>query len=352
MLFGCGGGNGDNVENIVPPGGWTFDEGTVTPENISEFVLLGEYRGIEFDAVSVEVTDEMIFEWVDAQMALLAEIVEVTDRPVMLGDIVILDFQGLLDGVPFEGGTAENTHLTIGSGMFIPGFEEQIVGHYAGEQFDIDITFPIPYHAPELEGQDVIFRINLISIHAEVVPELTDEFVRESLDGLNTVDEFLASLRAEMEIEQQLMADSIAMGQVWNVIVENATILQYPEDEIEYMMARDIEQFERHASDRGVTLSDLIFEISGLHLDDFIEYEVRPAAIEDVGQDLILRAVAAAEGITITEEEFLEGVSRFVETFNYESMEEFLEVNGERAVRITLLAERVIEVIMEHAVGI
>jgi len=353
MLLGCG--NDDTVTDLNDFSGFgsdiTLTDEIVTNENILSFVNLGQYLGVEFDAMDTSITDEEVSEFIRTNFSPPPELVEVEDRAVMNGDTVIVDFMGLLDGVAFDGGTAENTHLVIGSNMFIPGFEEQIIGHHPGETFDIYVTFPIPYHSAELEGQDVIFRITLHNILVEILPEVDDEFVYRTF-GLETVEEFYDSIRANLEMQRELMAEESAMGQVWSTILESSTILMLPQSEITYMMERDMAQFENHAEANNMELSALILEISGLSVQDFIDFEVREAAIQDVTSDLVLRAIAAEEGIFIADEDFDEAVTRFTETFNYNSEEEFLEINGEHAVRIALLAERVIEFIMSHAIGV
>ena len=337
-------------DTILVPDGQVVTDEIVTLENILDFVSLGQHRGVEFDSAFVPVTDEDVEDWINTHLSQATELVLITDRPVINGDTVVIDFEGLLDGVPFEGGTAENFNLLIGSGQFIPGFEEQIIGRYAGEEFYIDIAFPEVYHAPALAGQDAVFRINLVSIYVEAMPELTDEFVQEQL-GLESVEYYKTLVRTQLELQNANMAENSARSQVWNAIVNDSIILKYPLHEIERMMERDFTELARYAEMYDMELETLISLVSdGMDLDDFIEAEIRPAAFRDVGQDLILRAVAAQEGIVITDDEFNEAIATFVADFNYESKEEFLEINGEHAVRISLLAERVIEVIMQHAV--
>ena len=354
MLGGCGNQDADIdtdidiIEDIADaiPGRNVVTDDYVTLDNISEFVLLGQYKGIEYDATVLVVTDEDVEDWITNHLSHAMESVSITDRAVMDGDIVIIDFEGFRDGAPFEGGAGENVRLEIGAGQFIPGFEEQIIGRYAGEEFYIDITFPEVYHAEDLAGQDAVFWINLTGVYIEVLPELTDEFVQDEL-GLESVEEYRYLVRSQLERQ----AENSARGQVWSTIVNNSTVLKFPRSEIEYMMARDIRALEGHAEANNLDLETLINAISGgMGVDEFIDLEVRPAAFQDVTQDLVLRAVAAAEGIVITDEEFNEAVASFVEQFDYESVEEFLEINGSHAVRITLLAERVIEVIMAYAI--
>lgn len=323
----------------------------VTEANIFEFVRLGQFRGIEYDLTPVEsVTDADIEDFIAQHLSHAAEMTDVTDRAVILGDTVNIDFEGIRDDVAFEGGTAFGFDLVIGSGQFIPGFEEQIIGHNVGDEFDIDITFPENYHAADLAGVSVIFRIKINAIRVETVPELTDEFVQDVL-GLESVDEYRTMIREQLENERDSISENAEMGQVWNEIVRNATILQFPNSEVEFRLDAAINEFTMYAMMYGMELEDLISMVLNMSLEEFIEVELRPGAFHDVTQDLVLRAVAAEAGLTMTEEEFEAAVEEIVIELGFESQEQFLEINGEGAVRIALLGNRVIEYVMQEAVG-
>jgi trigger factor len=321
----------------------------VTDANIFEFVTLGQYIGIEFDRVPIiPVTDGEVYAWIDEHMGQVTETVSVTDRAVMNGDIVNIDFEGLRDGVAFAGGTDHGVDLEIGSGRFIPGFEEQIIGHYIGDEFDIYIEFPEDYFEPSLAGVQVVFRIKLHGITAEEVLELTDELVQEHL-GLASVEEYRALIREQKESERETAAIGAEKSQVWNQIIDNATVHKLPAQEIEFRIERAMMEFSWYAMIYGLDLEDLIDQVTGMTLDEFTDSEVRPGAMSDVKHDLVLRAVAAQEGIALTEAEFNEQVARLIEDLGFDDEEHFFEVNGEDAVRIALLADKVIEFLMEHA---
>jgi len=356
LLAGCAAQDSDDgaADNPTAPPSSSdvllVDE-VVTEENIFEFVTLGQYKGLGYDPISVAVvTDEEIEEWISYHMSYAIGVDEITDRPVMMGDIAVIDYEGMLNGVPFAGGTDFGFELTIGSGMFIPGFEEQIIGHYAGEQFEINVTFPASYHAPDLAGQPVVFRINLVKVLAEIMPELTDEFVREYLN-LASVAEYRAMIREQLEIDNELEAENNVKNQVWNQIVENATVHKLPKEEVEFRVSRGMMQFIYYSEMYNIELEDLIGQIAGMTLEDFINEDIRPNAMNDVKMDLVLRAIAAQEGITVTEAEFVAAVREFVEDYGYESEEHFLTLNGVEPVRIALLSENVIEVIMANSIA-
>jgi len=324
---------------------------SATDENIMEFVTLGEYLGIEFIPVaSLPVTESDIDAWIDNFLSQAADFVEITDREVELGDIVIIDFEGFRDGVAFEGGTAQGVDLEIGSRRFIPGFEEQIIGHRSGDQFDINVIFPDDYDPPELAGVPVVFSINLIAIYTQMVPELTDEVVQEYL-GVDSVEEYRALVRQHMEEERAMSAESFALEQVWQTVLDNATVHKIPEDEIELKISGFSTEILQAAMSQGMSVDELVEHFfPGMLFEDFIEEELRPSAITDVQQDLVMRAIAVQEGITLSDDEFNESVRRIIETFAYESEEHFFSIYGEHNVRISLLSEKVFEFILEHAI--
>jgi|GEM_PF-1160566 len=322
----------------------------VTEDNIAEFVTLGEFMGIEFNpAPVIPVTESEIDWWIDQNLGQTVDTVEITDRPVMLGDIVNIDFEGFRDDVAFPGGQAYGFDLTIGSGQFIPGFEEQIIGHSIGDEFDIHLAFPDDYFEPSLAGAEVVFRINLHAITVQVPVELTDELIQEHL-GLDSIEEYRAMLREEMEADRQAAADNQVRFQVWTEVVSRATVHKLPEAEVSNRIERSLVDFEIYAMFQGVELEELINEATGVSLEEFIDQEIRPSVEHSVTQDLILRAVAMQAGITISDEAFEEAVAQFVIDFGFDDVEHFLEVNGEDEVRTVLLAEEVLEFLVEHAV--
>jgi len=327
------------------------DHEAVTTENIAEFVTVGQYKGIYYDAVPVEaVTEEDIDNYIKQNMSQAASWVEVTDRAVLPFDTVIIDYEGFLDGVPFPGGADQNADLVIGSGQFIPGFEEQIIGRQIGEEFDIFVTFPEAYHSPGLAGQDVVFKINLNAIYAEVLPELTDDYVQENM-GVDSVAEFRVMIRERLEQERELAAENNISYQVWSTIVDNTTFHKYPQGEIELRMDMAYMELQYMAMMYNMDTADFVAYITnGMSIMEFIEYELRPSAINDVEYSLVLRAVAVKEGIFVTDEEFDEAVRGYVAEYGYDNEEHFLSTVGEHAVHIVLLTDRVTDIVISNAI--
>lgn len=264
-------------------------------------VTLGEYKGIEVSRAEYNVTDEQIEEALNAKIDREKEaqvrMVSV-ERPVENGDIVEIDYSGSVDGVKFEGGTAEHQRLEIGSHMFIAGFEEQLIGMTIGEERDINVTFPEEYHAPDLSGKPAVFAIKLHSITKKEYPELDDEFAKE-VSEFDTFEEYKASLRAEAEKELREHAEHHLENDVLTKAVENATI-EYPEGFIDSEVQHQI----RHMLGDRMTLQDFC-RMTGYDYDEYMSYmTMRTQA--SVAAELFLKAVAEAEGIEPTEEELRE----------------------------------------------
>jgi len=339
--------NRENTDNGFPQ----IVEQVVTDLNIFEFVTLGQYRGIEFDYIAVEpVTDADVDALIEEHMSQAVEMVEITDRAVAEGDTVTIDFAGYHDGIAFEGGTAHGFDLMIGSGRFIPGFEEQIIGHNVGDEFDIHLSFPEDYFAPELAGQDVIFKITLHAITIESIPELTDEFLQENL-GIASIEEYRTIIHDQLTADRQFDVENTIKAQLWRAVMDNATIHKVPEGEVDSRIETSLEEVEFYAAMYGLELEDLINQVTGMTMDEFIRLEVIPSAVRDVSHELVLRAVAAQAGLVVSQDEFDESVRGFIEQFGFESEEQFFETHGEQSVRMALLSEKVIEFVLEHAVA-
>ena len=326
-----------------------FVDEQVSTENIFEFVTLGQYKGIEYDMVSADVSDEDIEEWIGLHLSQAAEVVEVTDRGAIPGDTIVIDYEGFIDGAPFSGGSAEGVKLTIGSNQLLPSFDEQVVGHRTGEQFDINITFPDDYQNEAFAGRPVVYKVNLTNILTKVLPELSDEFIKETLD-VPTVAEYRSIVRSQLEKDKALEAENAMKGQVWMTIVGNAVIHKYPQDEVDFREERAMMEFYYYASTYNIEISEFISQVSSKTLEDFKESEIIPGALNDVKQDLVLRAIAAKEGISVADAEFDDAVKKFIDEYRYENEEAFLTLNGENATRIAILSDKVIDFVMSLAV--
>lgn len=262
-------------------------------------VVLGEYKGLEIEAVPDEVSDEMIDNEIDKQRHLNARHINIDDRAAEDGDKVNIDFEGKVDGVAFEGGSAEDQELELGSGSFIPGFEEAIVGHEIGETFDIDVKFPEDYFNEELKGKDAVFTITLNSIAVEELPEVDDEFIKD-ISEFDTVDEYKADLKKQKTEEVEANAKNIRMDRALEAAAANAKV-DVPEVMVNNAIDEQIRNMDNNMRSQGLQLEQYL-QMLGQSLDDF-KNSMRPDAEKEVLKSLVLEAIVAAEKFEITDDE-------------------------------------------------
>lgn len=268
---------------------------TVEPE-----VKLGEYKGLEIERQNAELTDEELQEQIDHSLGHLAEMVIKEDGAVEEGDTVNLDFDGYVDGEQFEGGQAEGYDLEIGSGMFIPGFEEQLVGLKTGEEKDVKVTFPEEYHAEELAGKEATFKVKINEIKYKNVPELDDEIANELDSDADSVDEYKENLRKRLEEEKKVNAENIEKEEAINKAVENAEV-DIPEAMINTELNRMMQEFEQRIQQSGLNL-ETYFQISGQDESQLRE-QMKDDAEARVKTNLTLTAIANAEDVEASEED-------------------------------------------------
>lgn len=262
-------------------------------------VVLGDYKGLEIEAVPAEVSDEMIENEIDKQRHLNARHINIDDRAAEDGDKVNIDFEGKVDGVAFEGGSAEDQELELGSGSFIPGFEEGIVGHEIGETFDIDVKFPEDYFNEDLKGKDAVFTITLNSIAVEELPEVDDEFIKD-ISEFDTVDEYKADLKKQKTEEVEANAKNIRMDRALEAAAANAKV-DVPEVMVNNAIDEQIRSMDNNMRSQGLQLEQYL-QMLGQSLDDFKD-SMRPDAEKEVLKSLVLEAIVEAEKFEISDDE-------------------------------------------------
>lgn len=320
-----------------------------------KYVTLGEYRGITTTAVKQDITDEMVEHYIaESFLASKAEKIPVTNRPVQEGDVVNIDFAGYHDGVAFEGGTAAGFDLTIGSGQFIEGFEEGLIGANVGDQVSLDLTFPDPYTNPELAGQPVVFEVTVNSINESRSPELTDELVKElAADGYNvgtsqTADELRAWVRDIYERAVQSDYDSAVEMELATRIMENSTFQEPPAE----MVKRFTESIEYNmnvrAASYNMTLTQYMQRYEGL---DEAGYRAlfNEEGLRMTKQYIMYQAIADREGLTPTKEEISEEMSAMMTLYGYASEEELKKSVNETALEEDLMRKKVTAFLKENA---
>ncbi len=308
-------------------------------------VKLGDYKGITATREDVKVADEAVDAEIAKKLEGQARETEVTDRACEMGDEVVFDFDGYVDGVAFDGGKSENYELKLGSGAFIPGFEEQIVGKAIGENFDVNVTFPADYHAENLAGKEAVFKCLVHAIKVRELPELDDEFVKD-VSEFDTVAEYRADIAAKLQAEADKAEDAKVDEQLMDKLVE-AMEADIPE----VMFANETDAMMRDYETR--------LRYQGLDMETFMKYtgqtvdalkaQLRPQAEKQVKTRLALEAVAAAENFEATEEEIEAEYKKISEAYNVE-IEEVRKQIESSAIAADLVVGKAAQLIRDTAV--
>ena len=282
-------------------------------------VTLGEYKNLGLEKEVAEVTDDDVSADIERARDRASRFVEVTDRPAKLDDQVNIDYAGFLGDEQFDGGTAQGHDLVLGSGSFIPGFEDQLVGAKVGAEVEVNVTFPEQYHAENLAGKPVVFKVKVNSIQEKQTPALDDEFVKDVSETANTVEEYRAEIREKLEKQANEKAEAAFENAVIEKVSENAEIdipAAMIEDQIDSML-RDMEMRMMY---QGMKLDDY-FKYTGQTREQVREM-YKPTAEERVRTQLVIEAVMKAEGIQATDEEIDAEISKYADQ-NKKSLDEF-----------------------------
>lgn len=287
-------------------------------------VTLGEYKGLKVDKVSNRVTAKEVDAKLEEEQKKNARTVTVEDRAVQDGDEVVLDFEGFVDGVAFAGGKGENYPLTIGSGSFIPGFEEQLIGAETEKEVEVNVTFPAEYHSEDLAGKEAVFKCTVHEIKVKELPELDDEFAAE-VSEFDTLDEYKADIKAKIKEQKIAEGKRQKEDQAVEKAVANAT-MEIPEAMIDTQVQQMAQEFAQRLQSQGLNMEQY-FQFTGLTADKMME-EMRPQAVKRIETRLVLEAIAKAENIEITEEKLDEEIAKMAEMYKME-VEKLKEYMGE-----------------------
>lgn len=301
-----------DVKSIEKGQDWTLTAEVVTkPE-----VKLGAYKDLEVSVeVSKEVTDGDVDAKLENERKNLAELV-VKEGAAENGDTVVIDFVGSVDGVEFDGGKGENHSLELGSGQFIPGFEDQLVGSKAGDEVEVKVTFPEDYQATDLAGKDAVFVIKVNEVKAKEVPALDDELAKDLDDEVETLDELKAKYRKELEAAKEIAFDDAVEGAALDLAVENAEIVELPAEMVEDEVHRAMNEFMGNMQRQGIS-PEMYFQITGTTQED-LHKQYEADADKRVKTNLVIEAVAAAEGFDATEEEIQKEINDLAAEYNME----------------------------------
>ena len=286
-----------DVESMEKDSTWVLTaKVTVEPE-----VKLGQYKDLEVKARSTEVTDEEVDAEIKKLQEQQAELVLKEDQPAAEGDTVVIDFEGKVDGVAFDGGKGENYSLELGSNTFIPGFEDQLVGHKAGETVEVNVTFPEEYHAEDLKGKDAVFETTIHEVKTKELPELDDESAKDVDEEVDTLVELKAKTRERLEAQKQNAAKEAIQEEVIDKAVENAEIGEIPGAMIEEDVHRQMDQYLAGLQQQGIS-ADMYYKLTGSSEED-LHKQFESGAQKRVKTNLVLEAIVAAEDIKASEEE-------------------------------------------------
>ena len=287
-------------------------------------VTLGEYKGIQVEKAPIEVLDEEIEAEITKERENNARTITVEDRAVENGDMVSLDFEGFVDGVAFEGGKGENYDLTIGSGAFIPGFEDQLVGAKIGEDLEVNVTFPEEYGAAELAGKAAVFKCKVNGIKVKELPEVDDEFAQE-VSEFDTLDEYKADIKARLLKDKEEDAKRVKEDAVIEKIIEGAQ-MEIPDAMVDYQTEQMMEDFAQRMQSQGLSLQQY-FQFTGMTAEQYKE-QMRPRALKNIQSRLVLEAVAKAENIEVSEEDLDAEMAKMAEMYKME-VEKVKELIGD-----------------------
>ena len=301
-----------DVKSIEKGQDWTLTAEVVTkPE-----VKLGAYKDLEVSVeASKEVTDEEVDAKLENERRNLAELV-VKEGAAENGDTVVIDFVGSVDGVEFDGGKGENHSLELGSGQFIPGFEDQLVGAKAGDEVEVKVTFPEDYQATDLAGKAAVFVTKVNEVKAKEVPALDDELAKDLDDEVETLDELKAKYRKELEAAKEIAYDDAVEGAALDLAVENAEIVELPAEMVEDEVHRAMNEFMGNMQRQGIS-PEMYFQITGTTQED-LHKQYEADADKRVKTNLVIEAVAATEGFDATEEEIQKEINDLAAEYNME----------------------------------
>lgn len=309
-------------------------------------VTLGKYKGVTVTKIDVTVTDEEVDAAVEKERNNNARTITVEDRPIQDGDTAVIDFEGFVDGEPFEGGKGENHSLEIGSHSFIDTFEEQLIGKNSGDEAEINVTFPEEYHAEDLAGKPAVFKVKIHEIRVKELPEADDEFAQD-VSEFDTLAEYREDIKKKLAEEKEADAKRAKEDEAVRKISEDAS-MEIPEPMIETQMESMIDDFAQRITQQGLSFEQYM-QFSGLTMDKLKE-QVRPDAVSRIKSSLVLEKIAEEEKIEVTEEDVNAEVQRIADAYGMEvdKIEEIMGDAEKESMKKDLAVQKAVEFVMEH----
>lgn len=313
-----------------------------------DYVTLGEYKGLAVTLASTAVTDEEIDAEITSTLSQKDKLETLEEGTVEEGDIANIDYEGTKDGEAFDGGTDKGFDLTIGSGTFIEGFEEGLVGKNIGESVDLDLTFPENYQSTDLAGQAVVFHVTINSVKR--APELTDELAAEISDSqYKTVDEYRASVEATLKEGKASTRDSQKINDLMTQVYNNATINDYPEELVAFIKQQYVDYYTQYAEQSEMSLSDFIEQNLQTTEEEF-NTSMEEMAKQSIRQEMLLKAIAETEKLELTDEEYQTRAQEYADQMGLDGVEGLEAQYGEKLVQTNLLLDKALELVEDSAV--
>ena len=310
-------------------------------------VVLGTYKGVKVDKIDVTVSDEEVDAQIEREREANGRTVSVEDRPVKDGDIAVIDFEGFVDGVAFEGGKGENYPLTIGSGSFIPGFEEALIGAELNKEVEVNVTFPVDYQAEELAGKPAVFKCTVKEIKEKELPALDDEFASE-VSEFDTLAEYKEDVKNKLADKKAAEAKTAKEDAVIEAIIADAK-MEIPDAMLESTQRQMVEEFAQRMQAHGLTLEQYM-QFTGMNPQSFME-QIKPQALSRIQSRLVMEAVVKAENMTATEEEFEDEIKTMATAYQLEvdKVKELLGTKGAEQVKVDICIKKALEFVVENA---
>ena len=311
-------------------------------------VTLGDYKGIEVEKKTAEVTDEELQAEIDKVRESNSRMITVEDRAVQDGDITTIDFEGFVDGEPFEGGKGENYPLTIGSHSFIDNFEEQLIGKNIGEETEVNVTFPEQYQAEELQGKPAVFKVTIKEIKVKELPELDDDFAQD-VSEFDTVDEYKEDLKKKLLENKEAALKREKEEDVVGKIIENAT-MEIPDPMVDTQVRQMVQEFSQRIQSQGLSLQQYM-QFTGM-TPESLTNELQPQALKRIQSRLVLEAVAAAENIETSDEDLEKELEKMAEMYQMEAdkLKELVGEEEKKQIALDLAVQKAVELVVDAAV--
>jgi len=310
-------------------------------------VKLGQYKGLVAEKKEAEVTDEEVMNKLEQEREKNSRLITVEGRSIQEGDIAVIDFEGFIDGKPFEGGKAEDFSLTIGSHSFIDTFEEQLIGKNAGEEVEVNVTFPENYHATELAGKPALFKVTIKEIKVKELPELNDDFAQD-VSEFDTLDEYKESIKATIKESKEKQLKTARENELVDKVIEGAS-MDIPEPMIELQVSRMAEDFAQRLRYQGLSIENY-FQYTGMTKEQFLD-SLRPQALKQIQTRLVLEAIAKEEQIEVSDEELDKELAELAKMYRMEvdKLKEAVSDKEKEQIKLDIAVNKAVDLIVAES---